>query len=123
MLLAMRNVSPAIPGHETLYAIIVWEHATLCIGHPNAKATPTLIFSIFWSIHPPSIYHNHTISDSYAIIQERIQKALATITPGTKPKVTRLTTEFNVPYDQLLNRYNKIPPKDSHSYALIDYKE
>ncbi|KAF6238141.1 hypothetical protein HO173_003775 [Letharia columbiana] len=49
--------------------------------------------------------------DSYTVIQERIQKALATIAPGTKPKVTRLAAEFNVPYDQLLNRYNGIPPK------------
>ena len=63
------------------------------------------------------------MSDSYAIIQERIQKALATIAPGTKSKVTRLAAEFNVPYDQLLNRYNRIPPKDSHSYALTDHKE
>ena len=93
------------------------------MGHPNAKATPTRIFSIFSSTHPPPIYHNHNISDLYAVIQERIQKALVTITFGIKPIVTRLAVEFNVLYDQLLNRYNRIPLKDSHSYALTDYEE
>lgn len=61
--------------------------------------------------------------DSYTVIQLRIQEALATIAPGIKPKITRLATEFNVPYEQLLNRYNGIPPKDSHSYALTDHEE
>ena len=61
--------------------------------------------------------------NSYIVIQLRIQEALATITPEIKLKITRLITEFNVPYEQLLNRYNEIPLKDSHSYVLTDYKE
>ena len=61
--------------------------------------------------------------DSYAVVQLRIQEALESIAPGTKPVITRLAAEFNVPYDQLLNRYNGIKPKDSHSYALTDHEE
>ena len=48
--------------------LIVWEHATLSMGHPNVKAVPTPNFSIIWLIYPPSIYHNHDISDLYAVI-------------------------------------------------------
>ena len=61
--------------------------------------------------------------DSYAVIQLRIQEALATIAPGIKPKITRLAAEFNVPYHQLLNRYNGMNTKDSYSYALTDHEE
>ena len=63
------------------------------------------------------------MSDSYVVIQERIQEILATIVPETKSKIIRLTVEYHVFYDQLLNRYNKILFKDSHLYALIDYKK
>ena len=61
--------------------------------------------------------------DLYTVIQKRIQEVLATIVPERKPKIIRLTAEYHMPYDQLLNRYNEISLKDSHSYALTDHKK
>ena len=87
------------------------------MGHPNAN------FFDFFTHHLTSIYHNHNMPDSYAVIQLRSQEALATIAPGIKPKISQLAAEFNVPYHQLRNRYNEMNTKDSHSYALTDHEE
>ena len=61
--------------------------------------------------------------DSYAIKESRVQEALASITLETKPNLTHLAAEFNVPYYQLRNRYNGMNTKDSHSYALTKHEE
>ena len=39
------------------------------------------------------------MSDSYAVIQERIQETLVTIVPETKSKIIRLTAEYYMLYD------------------------
>ena len=57
--------------------------------------------------------------DSYTIKELRVQEALNTIPEGSKPNITRLAREFNVPYQQLLNRYNSVQLRGSHNFALI----
>ena len=56
--------------------------------------------------------------DSYTIKEARVQEALQTIPEGIKPNISRLAREFNVPYDQLLNRYNGYNTRKSNNYAL-----
>ena len=91
--------------------------------HPNANAAPTLNASYISTPIIQPIYHNNNMPDSYAVKEARVQEALATIRPRIQPKIRQLAAEFHVPYDMLLNRYNWIPHKDSHSYALSDHEE
>ena len=57
--------------------------------------------------------------DSYTVKEARVQEALEAISEERKPNLTRLAREFNVPYQQLRNRYNGLDPKGSYCYALI----
>ena len=41
------------------YFVIVWEHAILSIGYPNAKVTLISIFLIIEIIYSLSIYYNY----------------------------------------------------------------
>jgi len=63
------------------------------------------------------------MAESYAIRESRVQDILEVIPPGIKPNISSLATQYHISYAQLLNRYNRIGPKQSHSYALKPEEE
>jgi hypothetical protein len=48
---------------------------------------------------------------TYAIEEEKIQKALGALSRFKHPNVARAARDFDVNYRKLKNRYNGIPPK------------
>lgn len=63
------------------------------------------------------------MAESYSAREARVKEALEAIPSGIKPNIKQLSIQLHLSYDQLLNQYNGVPPKQSHCYALTEEEE